>query len=649
MRTGNQKAMEVLARGSVASTSARQLAARVLLQLLAAMSVVGATSSAAAKTLIDYFQPMPIINPLSSTVWGAATVGPRDTGNGIEDTTAKTWSYWDGKLFRAADGKYHIFVSRWSESLGHNGGWTKSQAVHGLSSSNVIGPYVDQGLAWPNDTSGGIVGKGHNITGITLSDGTYALLCSATRPADIFTSSSLDGPWKYQGSMKFSGTIVQPKSNTTFVVCPDSGNFEMTSRNGYIAVSSSGLLGPYVAQTKSSVYPTIAGSGGSVEDEDPVIWYSGGYYHIVYNYWGIRKAYHLMSKDGVNNWMNMGIAYDPTTNFVRYTDGTVNHWFKMERPGVFIENGHVTHFTFAVVDIDKESIVANSGHDSKVIVVPFDGVTFDADNGGEGGAGGSSGGAGGTGGSGGGVPDAGRAGGSGGIGGGSGGATGTGGRTGTGGATGAGGATGTGGAMGAGGATGTGGAMGTGGKAETGGTPATGGMSGSGGKTSTSAAGGVLAAGGAVGGSGLVAEMGGSVAVGGAVGTGGSSGSGGTSQVGESGSGGSVAAGGTMQPIAAGGATAAVSGPSASSGCACGVTHAQAKHPCFALAALLIAAIALRRRRRGDMQQPASATTSGSCSTWAATSSAWSSRFGFREEPFGSSSSEPTQAMTRSM
>jgi MYXO-CTERM domain-containing protein len=550
------------------------------------MSVVSATSPAAAKTLIDYFQPMPIIKPLSSTVWGAATVGPRDTGNGIEDTTAKTWSYWDGKIFRAADGKYHIFVSRWSESLGHNGGWTKSQAVHGLSTSNVIGPYVDQGLAWPNDTSGGIVGKGHNVTGTTLSDGTYALLCSATRPADIFTASSLDGPWKYQGSMKFSGTIVQPKSNTTFVVSPD-GNIEMTSRNGYIAISSSGLLGPYVSQTKDSVYPTIAGSGGIVEDEDPVIWYSGGYYHIVYNYWGIRKAYHLMSKDGVNNWMNMGIAYDPTTNFVRYTDGTVNHWFKMERPGVFLENGHVTHFTFAVVDADKDSIVGNSGHDSKVIVVPFDGVTFDADNGGGGGAGGSSGGAGGAGGSGGGVPDAGRAGGSGGIDAGSGDATGTGGRTPTGGATGAGGAT--------------GGATGTGGKAETGGTPATGGVSGSGGKTSTSAAAGVLAAGGAVGAGGLAAEMGGRVAVGGAVGTGGSSGGGVISQAGESGSGGGsgggVAAGGTMQTSAAGGVATTASGPSASSGCDCGVTHAQANHPLFALATLLIGAIALRRRR----------------------------------------------------
>jgi hypothetical protein len=65
---------------------------------------------------------------------------------------------------------------------------------------------------------------------------------------------------------------------------------------------------------------------------------------------------------------------------VRYTDGTVNHWFKAERPGVFLQNGHVTAFSFAVTDVDKQYIVAGSGHDSKVIVIPFDGVTFDHDN-----------------------------------------------------------------------------------------------------------------------------------------------------------------------------------------------------------------------------------------------------------------------------
>jgi len=44
-----------------------------------------AASSAADKTLIDYFQPTPIYDKLSTTAWGAAAVGPRDIHNGLED------------------------------------------------------------------------------------------------------------------------------------------------------------------------------------------------------------------------------------------------------------------------------------------------------------------------------------------------------------------------------------------------------------------------------------------------------------------------------------------------------------------------------------------------------------------------------------
>jgi hypothetical protein len=57
----------------------------------------------------------------------------------------------------------------------------------------------------------------------------------------------------------------------------------------------------------------------------------------------------------------------------------VNHWDKIERPGVFLENGHVAYFTFAVLDVPKDRELGNDNHGSKVIVVPFDGVTFDRD------------------------------------------------------------------------------------------------------------------------------------------------------------------------------------------------------------------------------------------------------------------------------
>ena len=79
------------------------------------------------------------------------------------------------------------------------------------------------------------------------------------------------------------------------------------------------------------------------------MWRSGGLYHIVVNGWSDRKAYHITSADGITNWTLRGLAFDPRRHVVRFTNGVGNHWDKMERPGVLIENGHVTAFTLAVL------------------------------------------------------------------------------------------------------------------------------------------------------------------------------------------------------------------------------------------------------------------------------------------------------------
>lgn len=136
--------------------------------------------------------------------------------------------------------------------------------------------------------------------------------------------------------------------------------------------SADGILGPY--QDLGPSFPR-----GIPNLEDPCIWYAGGFYHILVNSWSTRKAYHLTSKDGKADWVNRGLAYDPTKDFLRYTDGTVNHWHKLERPGVLLENGHVTAVTLAVLDIPKEQQKGNDAHGSKIIVIPFDGAALDRD------------------------------------------------------------------------------------------------------------------------------------------------------------------------------------------------------------------------------------------------------------------------------
>jgi hypothetical protein len=251
-------------------------------------------------------------------------------------------------------------------------GWGKSVAVHAVS-DNPTGPYVDKGICYPDNQGG----KGHNVTAAVLPDGRYAIIVSDTRPAEVFISSSLDGPWAYQGPIAIdpngydsSGT----RMNLCLCIRPD-GGFLMATRFGIMMLSTSGIMGPYKVQGPR-VYQNVSGLNNSAR-EDPCLWFSGGQYHLVVNWYNDRKAYHFTSPDGVTNWKNMGLAYDPTANFVRYSDGTVNHWYKMERFNVLIENGHVTDFTLAVIDVDKSLDLGNDNHGTKVIVIPFDGVGLD--------------------------------------------------------------------------------------------------------------------------------------------------------------------------------------------------------------------------------------------------------------------------------
>jgi hypothetical protein len=347
---------------------------KTLIKLFAVITALGASSPAADKTLIDYFLPIPIHGHLAADAWGAANVLPRDPQNGLEDPTIKQWCYWDGQIIKGPDGKYNMFASRWDQAKGHNG-WFGSAAVHAVSDSPT-GPYIDKGLVWPDNQGG----KGHNVTALVLPDKSYAVVVSETRPGDVFVSKSLDGPWTQLGSITVDANGFEARdgrmSNVSVMARPD-GGFEIVARSGAIMISKTGILGPYKLQGRS-IYPTMP-TLPTRNLEDPVIWYSGGMYHIVVNCWSDRKAYHLTSTDGISNWTNRGLAYDPTTDFTHYTDGTVNHWNNIERPGVFLENGHVAYFTFAVLDVPKAQEFPNDNHGSKVIVVPFDGVTFDRD------------------------------------------------------------------------------------------------------------------------------------------------------------------------------------------------------------------------------------------------------------------------------
>ena len=377
----------------------------------------GLSGTASAKPFMEYIKATPTVAALSSASWGVAGVLPRDLSNGIESAPGAgvhpDYYYWDGQIIRAKDGKFHLFMSTFSGNTNFGTSWQSSDAYHAISQTNVLGPYLRQDYIYSNGGSH----KGHNVSAVELPDGSYAVVVSEIVPFTIYKSSSLDGPW----------TGCQPTtqigaSNISLFPRHD-GKFEIVERNGTIAISDT-LCGTYVKQKPTcsytqnatdSIYPkrtSIPGVSNPAYtwQEDPHIWRSGGVYHIIYSGSGDRVGWHVYSVDGITNWKDNGYAWSPRDYqkiFCYEGSTTCTQWYKMERPGVVLQDGHPTHITWAVADVDKDNqVLPGTNHGTKIVVVPFDGVAFDKDfgvggNGGTGGAGGASsaGGAGGRGGS----------------------------------------------------------------------------------------------------------------------------------------------------------------------------------------------------------------------------------------------------------
>ena len=342
-----------------------------------------------AKQFMDGFQPMPIVEGLRTDCWGAAAVGPRDQGNGLEDRTMAEYSYWDGAVVRDEEsGKFLLFASRWEQKGGHWGnaqgpGWLGSQAVYAESDS-LFGPYTDLGPLWPDWCEG----AGHNVFPFRISpaDPLYAegfrhAICISdtgrheeTANGTIHIAKTPRGPWlllKNGSGGRLDYTGVFSLSNVSIVPRPEGGYLAL-DRHGNLA--QSGTLAGKWQTVRECLWKDFSVMENRLPYmEDGVIWYCAGAYHIIVNDWDARQAYYLTSSDGLSWTKHDGLAYTPKADFLRCADGTVNRWTKIERPNVYIENGVVKAMTFAVIDVQKEDDLGDDDHGSKVIVVPFDG------------------------------------------------------------------------------------------------------------------------------------------------------------------------------------------------------------------------------------------------------------------------------------
>ncbi|MFY0601281.1 MAG: Ig-like domain-containing protein [Cyclobacteriaceae bacterium] len=334
------------------------------------------------KTLIDFFLPMESKAPLvSEGVWGDQVILPRDTTNGLEDTTLKNWCYWDGMIVKDDEGKYHMYASRWDQKNHHSQGWRKeSKATHAVADS-PIGPYKDLGMTWPYWWEG----AAHNTIGLKMHDGRYAMVTSEITRGEVFVSEDPYGPFEFMGELTtdlngFRRGLTRynnpphKMANVMIIQRPD-GRYMMMARWCAVLISDDGILGPYKVMTEA-VWRGLPGVPQKYM-EDPTVWHSDGMYHVVVNhYMGGDTTYHLSSEDGIHNWKNRGLAFGHNRGVFRYDNGDIDEWYTVQRPTVYVEDGKVDFFNFSVIDVHKGKDGGNDNHGSKIIVVPFDGEGF---------------------------------------------------------------------------------------------------------------------------------------------------------------------------------------------------------------------------------------------------------------------------------
>ena len=266
---------------------------------------------------------------------------------------------WCGSAIKA-DGEYHLFAARWPK--GKNSkfpeGYRDYSEIVRATSKQPLGPYMFQEVVIGR-RDGGLWDShmAHNPTIHRIGD-TFVLFYigsdghtmqpkskSLMRMVGYATAKSVRGPWQ-----RIERPIVDGDSNNPAVFVEPGGAVKLMFRDAALRVSLA--TAPAYNGTYTVVNPDVWPRS---RIEDFYLFSVGGQYHFICedNTAGVtgheRWGAHLVSTNGIDGWRPFApaIAYD---HDIAFTNGTVLHCTRRERPQLLIEEGKITHLITAVYD-----------------------------------------------------------------------------------------------------------------------------------------------------------------------------------------------------------------------------------------------------------------------------------------------------------
>jgi len=268
---------------------------------------------------------------------------------------------WCGSVIKVGS-TYHMFASRWPKAREFPVDYFHSSEIVRATSKSLVGPYEFQEvIIGERDSSFWDSNMAHNPT-IHKIGKEYVLFYigsdfTTMRPgSDRFlrrvgyaTASKIEGPWK-----RADKPIINLESNNPAVLVEDNNKIKLLYRDEELRVvlaKADSFKGPYKI-VNDNVWPES-------RIEDFYLFKMDNRNHFICedNVGGItgheRWGAHLYSDDGINNWKRYKdtIAYN---HDIKYTNNSILHCTRRERPQLLIENNKITGLITAVYD-GKES------------------------------------------------------------------------------------------------------------------------------------------------------------------------------------------------------------------------------------------------------------------------------------------------------
>lgn len=318
-------------------------------------------------------------NPIASKIRPV----PEDSGFKMEG-----YWIWGASVIKAEDDKYHMFASRWPDSIPFHPGWMFASEIVRATADQPQGPFTFQEVVLPARGPQYWDGRSTHNPSITKYKDTYVLFyMGSTHPFDepdsfvldspettaarsnkrigIATAPSIHGPWtrfdrpildtKPETFYSFLTSNPAPlirKDGSAYLVFKGRGHktsFPYQTRQHIGIAKAEHYKGPYtVLNDDQTIFSNTS------EIEDPFIWEDHNGFHLIAKDMGSKFTgeHHagvlFHSKDGIN-W-EVDANPKAYSRNILFENGTTKRMGHLERPFILFENGKPKCLYFATMD-----------------------------------------------------------------------------------------------------------------------------------------------------------------------------------------------------------------------------------------------------------------------------------------------------------